>query len=109
MESRVCQNTDRLLGIFEHAGVHATFFVLGWVAERFPELVQRIHRAGHELASHSHEHGLVYDSTPEAFRARFVARQVGHRKRGRRSRIYGYQSTELLDYRAIALGASTCS
>lgn len=67
-ESRVCQNTNRLLDIFEEAGVHATFFVLGWVAERFPHLVQRIHRSGHELASHSYDHGLVYNTTPDAFR-----------------------------------------
>lgn len=68
-ESRVCRNTERLLGIFEQAGVHATFFVLGWVAERFSTLVRRIHAAGHELASHSYDHGLVYDKTPDAFRA----------------------------------------
>jgi polysaccharide deacetylase family protein (PEP-CTERM system associated) len=67
MESRVCRNTDRLLEIFEQAGTHATFFVLGWVAERFPDLVKRILRAGHELASHGYDHGLVYDLTPEAF------------------------------------------
>lgn len=69
LESRVCRNTDRLLAIFEHAGVHGTFFVLGWVADRFPALVRRIQAAGHELASHSYDHGLVYDKTPEAFRA----------------------------------------
>jgi polysaccharide deacetylase family protein (PEP-CTERM system associated) len=68
-ESRVCANTDRLLGLLDQAGVPATFFVLGWVAERFPELVRRIHRAGHELASHSYDHGLVYDKTPDTFRA----------------------------------------
>ncbi len=68
-ESRVCRNTDKLLAIFSEAGVHGTFFVLGWVAERFPALVRRIHDAGHELASHSYAHGLVYDATPEAFRA----------------------------------------
>jgi polysaccharide deacetylase family protein (PEP-CTERM system associated) len=67
-ESRVCRNTERLLDLLEHAAVPATFFVLGWVAERFPNLVKRIHRAGHELASHSYDHGLVYDKTPEAFR-----------------------------------------
>ena len=67
MESRVCRNTDRLLALFEQAGTYATFFVLGWVAERFPELVRRIHNAGHELASHSYDHGLVYDKTPEQF------------------------------------------
>ena len=66
-ESRVCRNTERILVIFESLGVHATFFVLGWVAERFPELVRRIQDAGHELASHSYDHGLVYDKTPEAF------------------------------------------
>ena len=68
-ESRVCRNTDRLLGIFEEAGVQGTFFVLGWVAERFPALVRRIQQAGHELASHSYDHGLVYDRTPDAFLA----------------------------------------
>jgi polysaccharide deacetylase family protein (PEP-CTERM system associated) len=68
-ESRVCRNTERLLAIFEQAGVHATFFVLGWVADRYPSLVRRIHRAGHELASHSYDHGLVYDKEPETFRA----------------------------------------
>lgn len=68
-ESRVCANTDRLLEIFAARGVTATFFVLGWVAERFPALVRRIQSEGHELASHSYDHGLVYDRTPEAFRA----------------------------------------
>jgi len=66
-ESRVCDNTVRILNIFEQADVHATFFVLGWVAERFPTLIQRIHDAGHELASHSYDHGLVYNKDPEAF------------------------------------------
>lgn len=68
-ESRVCRNTERLLDLLGEAGVRATFFVLGWVAERYPDLVTRIHRDGHELASHSYDHGLVYDKTPESFRA----------------------------------------
>ena len=68
-ESRVCRNTDRLIDIFDEYDVRATFFVLGWVAERFPALVRRIHQRGHELASHSYDHGLVYDTTPEAFLA----------------------------------------
>jgi polysaccharide deacetylase family protein (PEP-CTERM system associated) len=68
LESRVCANTDRLLGIFDDAGVQATFFVLGWVAERHPELVRRIASAGHEIASHGYAHRLVYDQTPVAFR-----------------------------------------
>ena len=68
LESRVCANTDRLLGLFDDAKVTATFFVLGWVAERFPELVRRIADLGHEIASHGYAHRLVYDQTPTAFR-----------------------------------------
>jgi polysaccharide deacetylase family protein (PEP-CTERM system associated) len=68
LESRVCANTDRILGILDEAGVRATFFVLGWVAERFPALVQRIARGGHEIASHSYRHRLVYELSPEQFR-----------------------------------------
>jgi polysaccharide deacetylase family protein (PEP-CTERM system associated) len=67
-ESRVCRNTERLLEIFADAKVSATFFVLGWVAERFPGLVRQIRLGGHELASHGYEHRLVYASTPAEFR-----------------------------------------
>jgi polysaccharide deacetylase family protein (PEP-CTERM system associated) len=67
-ESRVCVNTERLLGIFEEAGVRATFFTLGWVAERFPSLVRRIAAGDHELASHGFGHQLVYGMTPDQFR-----------------------------------------
>jgi len=68
MESRVCANTERILAIFEEEGITATFFVLGWVAERFPRLVRDIAARGHEIASHGFEHRLVYDMTPAAFR-----------------------------------------
>src|SRR5262245_17779047 len=67
--SRVRENTERLVDLFDQMGIRATFFVLGWVAERFPDLVRRIAARGHELGSHSHWHRLVYDLTPEAFRA----------------------------------------
>jgi polysaccharide deacetylase family protein (PEP-CTERM system associated) len=66
--SRVCRNTDRLLEIFDEARLLGTFFVLGWVAERFPDLVRRIAAAGHEVASHGYEHQLVYSLTPRQFR-----------------------------------------
>jgi polysaccharide deacetylase family protein (PEP-CTERM system associated) len=69
LESRVCANTDRLLAMLDRAGVRATFFVLGWVAERHPTLVRRIAAGGHEIASHGYSHQLIYDDTPEAFRA----------------------------------------
>jgi polysaccharide deacetylase family protein (PEP-CTERM system associated) len=68
LESRVCQNTDRLLELFAGLGVRGTFFVLGWVAERYPALVRRIAEAGHEIASHGYGHRLVYDQTPATFR-----------------------------------------
>lgn len=68
LESRVCANTERLLRIFNTAGVRATFFVLGWVAERFPALVREIAAEHHEVASHGHGHRLIYDLTPAAFR-----------------------------------------
>jgi polysaccharide deacetylase family protein (PEP-CTERM system associated) len=68
MESRVCANTERLLEIFDEAGLQATFFVLGWVADRFPNLVRSIADQGHEIASHGYGHRLVYDLTPRAFR-----------------------------------------
>jgi polysaccharide deacetylase family protein (PEP-CTERM system associated) len=67
-ESRVCANTDRLLQLFDCFEVKATFFVLGCVGERFPELVKRIAAEGHEIASHGYGHRLVYDQTPKAFR-----------------------------------------
>jgi polysaccharide deacetylase family protein (PEP-CTERM system associated) len=69
LESRVSANTERLLEIFERHSVRATFFILGWVAERFPQLVRRIARGEHEIASHGYAHRLVYDQTPAAFRA----------------------------------------
>ena len=68
LETRVCANTDRLLALFDEHRVQATFFVLGWVARRWPELVRRIAAGGHEIASHGYAHRLVYDQTPAAFR-----------------------------------------
>ena len=68
LESRVCRNTERLLALFEASGVTATFFVLGWVAERFPALVSRIAKQGHEIASHGYAHRLIYHQTPDTFR-----------------------------------------
>lgn len=68
-ESRVVPNTRRILGLLEKHRLQATFFVLGWVAERFPQLVREISQQGHELGCHSYAHRLVYQMTPEAFRA----------------------------------------
>ena len=67
-ECRVEANTDRILAIFDDAGIKATFFTLGWVAERYPLLVRRIVDQGHELASHGHAHFRADEQTPDAFR-----------------------------------------
>jgi polysaccharide deacetylase family protein (PEP-CTERM system associated) len=66
--SRVVANTQRLLDLFDQYSTKATFFLVGWVAERFPELVREVHRRGHELACHSFWHRTVYSLTPEEFR-----------------------------------------
>ena len=66
---RVEASTDRVLEAFGRAGVRATFFTLGWVAERHPALVRRIAGAGHELASHGFGHELVDGIGEAAFRA----------------------------------------
>lgn len=68
MEYRVEKNTDQLLELLDRKDLRATFFTLGWVAERSPELVRRIQKAGHEVASHGYSHQLVYSQTPEVFR-----------------------------------------
>jgi polysaccharide deacetylase family protein (PEP-CTERM system associated) len=68
-ESRIVGSTGRLLDLLERASVKATFFILGWVAERHPGLVRSIQAAGHEVACHSYWHRLVYRQTPREFRA----------------------------------------
>ena len=69
LASRVEANTDRILEQFARAGVRATFFTLGWVAQRHPALIRRIHANGHELASHGWDHALVNELGEAAFRA----------------------------------------
>jgi len=65
---RVVRNTDRLLDIFADSGASGTFFTLGWVAERHPELVRRIVAEGHELASHGSDHYRLDQQSPAEFR-----------------------------------------
>jgi polysaccharide deacetylase family protein (PEP-CTERM system associated) len=67
LPSRVVANTRYLLELLDRHGVRATFFVLGWVALRYPGLVEEIAQAGHEVASHGHLHRPVHGLTPDAF------------------------------------------
>jgi polysaccharide deacetylase family protein (PEP-CTERM system associated) len=66
--SRVVANTQRALDLCDEFGVKGTYFILGWVADKFPSLVREIHARGHELACHSFWHRTVYSLTPEEFR-----------------------------------------
>jgi polysaccharide deacetylase family protein (PEP-CTERM system associated) len=68
-ESRVARNTDVVLRLLDEAGARGTFFVLTWNAERYPDIVRRIAAAGHEVATHGYAHRIVYEQTPEEFRA----------------------------------------
>ena len=67
-EPRVVKNTWKALSLLKEFDIKATFFVLGWVAERFPGLVSEIHSQGHEIGCHGYDHSLVYKQGPDAFR-----------------------------------------
>jgi polysaccharide deacetylase family protein (PEP-CTERM system associated) len=66
-ECRVEANMDRILALFERHGVRATFFTLGWIAERYPNVVKRIVAGGHELASHGYGHLRASDQSRAEF------------------------------------------
>ena len=68
-DCRVERNVERILALFAGHGVRATFFTLGWIAERYPQTVRRIVAGGHELASHGYGHQRVTTLAPQAFRA----------------------------------------
>jgi polysaccharide deacetylase family protein (PEP-CTERM system associated) len=74
-EPRIHANVERLLETIGCHGQRATFFCLGWVAEKYPEIIRMIDEAGYEVASHTHTHQLVYEQTPEQFR-NDVARSI---------------------------------
>lgn len=65
--SRIENSTQTLLNLLDRQEVRGTFFVLGWVADRYPALVHRIHTLGHEIASHGYWHRLIYNQAPEEF------------------------------------------
>jgi polysaccharide deacetylase family protein (PEP-CTERM system associated) len=67
-EVRVERNVARILYLLDSFGVKATFFVLGWIAERYPGLVKKIHGRGHEVASHGYAHKLIHHQGPDEFR-----------------------------------------
>lgn len=94
MECRVESNTDKLLELLDRHNVHATFFILGWVAERFPGLVRRIATQGHEVASHGMNHARATEQAPDVFfqdvyASKHLLEDVsGQRVRGYRASTY---------------------
>jgi polysaccharide deacetylase family protein (PEP-CTERM system associated) len=68
LPSRVELTTLSLLDLLDRAGVRATFFVVGWVADRHPDLIRRVAAAGHEIGSHGYAHARAYDLGPQGFR-----------------------------------------
>jgi len=100
-ELRVEENIERLLGILDERSVRATFFVLGWLAERRPALVRRIADAGHEVACHGYSHQLVYTQSPREFREEtvraksFLEDTLGHPVAGYRAASFSVTQASL--------------
>lgn len=101
MPRRVEASTRRVLKLMEEEGARGTFFVLGWVAERMPELVREIAEAGHEVGCHSHLHRLVYSLSRAEFKedteraAEAIERACGVRPRSYRAPSYSVRKDSL--------------
>lgn len=99
LKSTVVKNTHLLLDLFQRKNVSATFFVLGWCAERYPGLLREILAEGHEIACHSFFHGRVDQMTPEAFRSDMIratetiSEACGARPRGFRAPSWSINET----------------
>jgi len=92
-ECRVERNVDRILELFERHGVKATFFTLGWIAERYPTMIHRLVEQGHELASHGWSHVRVTQQGPEDFRQDVIRTK---------SLLEDLSGKEILGYRAAS-------
>ena len=102
---RVEKNTDRILALLEQRGVRATFFVLGWVAEKYPALVKRIQGLGHEIGCHSYGHQAIYNGTYEDFeRDLRRAKSVIENVTGRALKSYRAPSFSITSRTMWALG-----
>src|SRR5712691_9109082 len=93
LPSRVVQTTHDLLDLLDGCGVRGTFFVLGWIAARYPGLVADIVKAGHEIGSHGHLHRRVYELTPETFSRDLEAGRAALAAAGVKT-VRGYRAPE---------------
>jgi len=100
-KSRVVKNTSQILSLLESFEVKATFFIVGWVAERHPDLVRTIQKQGHEIGCHSYAHRKVYDLTPvqfkeDTYRAKAILEDTtGVKVRGYRAPSYSITKKSL--------------
>lgn len=100
-EDRVEAAGDRLLQIFDDVGVKATFFMLGYTSEQFPQIVQKVKKAGHEIGTHGFSHTLIYKQTPEVFRAelersiKFLEDATGEKVIGHRAPFFSITKDSL--------------
>jgi polysaccharide deacetylase family protein (PEP-CTERM system associated) len=107
-ECRVERNVDAILEMLDSHGTHATFFTLGWIAERYPALVRRIVAQGHELASHGYGHQRASELTPAAFLDDIVrAKQIleglsGSAVRGYRAPSFSIGEANLWAFESLA-------
>jgi polysaccharide deacetylase family protein (PEP-CTERM system associated) len=91
-ELRVETSAGRMLDLLDRHGAKATFFVLGWIAERLPGLVREIERRGHEIATHGYGHEMLTTLTPAEFEADLVRSLEALRKTGIRQDVIGYRA-----------------
>lgn len=93
LPSRVVDTTRDVLDLLDACGVRGTFFVLGWIADRYPALVEEIVHAGHEVGSHGHLHQRVYELTPESFTRDLEACRAALAAAGAQT-VRGYRAPE---------------
>ena len=91
-ELRVYENTMRILAMLEQHKVRATFFVLGWIAERVPELIREIDRREHEIAVHGYDHVLLTQTTPSEFEEDLNKALALLQRIGVRQQIIGFRA-----------------
>jgi len=91
LESRVVFNTLLILDLLDNYNTKGTFFVLGWVAKHFPDLVREIEKRGHEIGTHGYSHELIYNLTPDRFR-RDVSLSLEYLSRITSRQIFGYRA-----------------
>ena len=104
---RVDQNTRRVMALFAERGIKATFFLLGWVAERLPQLVRDIAAEGHELANHGYAHARVNSQSREAFRTD-IRTELGTMRTEFRSelhKVFGWNLAAFVSMAAVIVAA----